>query len=243
MAVNVAVSFPVWPAVASTTCGAALAAGAAAASASAAASAAASDGPQPCGGGTAPLPGVLSVSADNASSVVTNVVILTYGCIHQGGYVFALDDTPPPTASVGGKVAATFDQASPYPDGVVWSANGSGAYDGGRAIYGTASVSTPSSPSPSSGQVPGQSPCHGALDGACNTANVFAYYQNYATGAPIGPSSYAAGRCKQTISGYSDWYLPAICELGYGVAGGDFAVCGTASIPTTQNMQSSSWMA
>ena len=38
--------------------------------------------------------------------------------------------------------------------------------------------------------------------------------QNTATGAPIPLSDYAVGLCKQPINGYSDWYLPAACEMG-----------------------------
>ena len=59
-------------------------------------------------------------------------------------------------------------------------------------------------------------------------------YLNNATNHPINLSYYAAGLCKQTISGYSDWYLPAICEMGYGAT-----ACGSSGAPMLQNMQTS----
>ncbi len=68
--------------------------------------------------------------------------------------------------------------------------------------------------------------CDGQTDGACNSDNILTLYDTYVTnygigGSPYtlssGPTSasdYAAGLCTATISDYSDWYLPAICELG-----------------------------
>jgi hypothetical protein len=73
------------------------------------------------------------------------------------------------------------------------------------------------------------SPCNGKLDGACDTAVISAFY------SAVSATSYAAGFCSASIGGRSDWYLPAICELGYDTASG----CGTSSAPTLQNMQSS----
>lgn len=194
-----------------------------------------SDGSNPCTQGTAPISGSVSVTADNSNSVSTNVVVLGYGCIYQGGYVYALDDSVLNSSSVGGKVTSLSDQSS----GVVWSADSAGAYDGGVAIYGISSASTSSSPDPASGQVAGQLACDGSMDGSCNTNNIYVYYQNNATGAPINLSYYAAGLCKQTINSYSDWYLPAMCEMGpdTGNAG---TGCGVPpATPTLQNMQSS----
>lgn len=68
--------------------------------------------------------------------------------------------------------------------------------------------------------------CNGRTDGACNSINILKIYNTYITSYGIGGnpytlspepttlSYYAAGICSATISGYSDWYLPAICEMG-----------------------------
>lgn len=230
-AFNLSVTSPTWPAgtTSSTTCGSLLAASSSCTITITPGNTATSDGTNACSIGTAPIPGSVQISADNASTVSSNVVIVSYGCIYQGGYVYALDDTTTDTGSVGGKVVATADQTA----SVIWSSNsvGSVAFN---AIYGVSETSTTSSPDPSSGQVSGQTACNGSTDGACDTNNIYVYYQNNAAGAPINLSYYAAGLCKQTISGYADWSLPAICELGFGGT-----ACGTSGTPTLQNMQSS----
>ncbi len=233
-AVNLAVTPPTWPlGTSSSTCGSSLAAGDTCTITVTPGATATSDGTNPCSVGTAPVPGAVQVSADNATTVSTNVVVLSYGCVYQGGYVYAFDDTTPSSGSVGGKVVTTSDQSS----GIVWSSNGNG---GGipdavyNAIYGISELSTTSSANPSGGQVAGQTACNGATDGLCNTNNIYVYYQNNATNAPINLSYYATGLCKQTIASYSDWYLPAICEMGYGTT-----ECGTSGAPTLQNIQTS----
>lgn len=229
-AYNLSVAPPTWPVgtISSTTCGSTLAVGASCAITISPGSTPTSDGTNPCSSGTAPIPGAVQVGADNAATLSSDVVILSYGCIYQGGYVYAFDDTTPNTRSVGGQVVSTTDQAS---GGVIWSSTGSGsAYD---AIFGISEVSTVSSPDPSGSSYSGQMACNGSADGACNTNNIYVYYESGAPNAPINVSYYAAGLCKQTIRGYSDWFLPAICQLGYGGA-----ACGTSSVPAQQNMQS-----
>ncbi len=235
-AINLSVNPPIWPAgtTSPTSCGSTLGVGDSCVITVTPGNTATSNGTNPCSTGTAPVPGTIQVTTNNANTVSTNVIILSYGCIYQGGYIYAFDDTTPETGSVGGKVATTTNQALPHPQGLIWSSNGSGGqavnvvYD---PIYGISETSTPSSPNPSSGQVSGQTACNGITDGSCNTNNIYVYYQNNATNAPINLSYYAAGLCKQTINSYSDWYLPALCEMGYGQ-------CGSIANPTMQNMQS-----
>ena len=74
--------------------------------------------------------------------------------------------------------------------------------------------------------------CDGKSDGVCNTGKITTFY------SATSPTTYAAGLCTQAIDGYADWYLPAICELGYDntTAG---TGCGTSGTPTIQNMQTS----
>ncbi len=94
-AVNLAVTPPIWPAgtSSSTTCGSTLAACSTCTITVTPGAAATSDGTNPCSSGTAPVPGTVQVSADNATALSINVVVLGYGCIYQGGYVYAFDDT------------------------------------------------------------------------------------------------------------------------------------------------------
>ena len=245
-ATNLVVLPPTWPSgtTNSTTCTSMLAAGNTCTITVIPGSTATSDGTNPCSSGTAPVAGTVTVSADNASTVSTDVVVLNYGCIYQGGYIFALDDTTATSSSVGGKVLATSDQAPRYNSGVVWSSNGAGSvsanvsYDiipgigetSGTPIYSTAQSrfnltysNEATHPFPVSGSF---SSCSGATDGACNSTNILTLYNMYKTNYGIGGSPYtlsteptissyyAAGLCSQTIATYSDWYLPAICEMG-----------------------------
>lgn len=52
-------------------------------------------------------------------------------------------------------------------------------------------------------------------------------------------TSYAAGACINYISpdNFTGWYLPAICELGYGVTVSTMSLCGSQSAPILQNIQ------
>ncbi|WP_137919121.1 hypothetical protein [Hydrogenophaga sp. 2FB] len=177
-----------------------------------------------CGGTLAPLasctftitpgtvattaPVTLSIQGSNTNTVTSSVQVLAYGSVYQGGHVFAIDDATPNTGSVGGKVAA-MSNASAY-----WSPNAD-------RIGGIDERSV--------------APCAGARDGDCNTRAIVAHY----TGLGTDSTTYAAGMCSaSSADGYSDWYLPAICETGYDGRGGSSPRCGSQAAPAQQNMLS-----
>jgi hypothetical protein len=174
-------------------------------------------------GTTPPTPSQITVNT-SAGMVSAYVVILGYGCLYQGGYIYSIDDTTPNTSSIGGKVVTTNDQVNGHTE--TWSPGGDST-----SIWGIDPTSTIAAPSPNSTSpsvatlVQGQLNCNAENDGACATNNVVVYY----SGAAL--NTYAAGICRQQIdeSGatpcttgacYQDWYLPAVCDFGpYGSTG------------------------
>jgi hypothetical protein len=183
-----------------------------------------SDGARPCSDAASthrPIPDVLKVSGSNTNTATANILILNYGCIYQGGYVFALDDTTPNTGSVGGKAAAILNS----PLSSQWSSNLP------SEVYGISESSTAATPNPTTGQLTGQIACNGNTDGACDTNNISIYFN-------ANPATNAAEICTQLINANTDWYLPAICEMGYYGVDGNDAGCGLVHTPTTQNIQS-----
>lgn len=168
----------------------------------------------------APFPAFVSVHADNASYVSIEVLVLTYGCIYQQGYIYSVDDTTPASGNIGGKVVALVDQAARGPGGIIWSSNALGNYDGGASIYGINEFSTTANPSPSSGQEGAQVSCNGKIDGKCNSNNIIIYYTNRG----VLPNNYAAGLCSTYNSGDAllNWYLPSYCEQGPTTFGAPF---------------------
>ena len=165
---------------------------------------------------TNPTPITLSVQGTNTNTLTPTLNIVTLASVYQSGFIYSIDDTTPTTGSIGGKVAAVTDQAAAYANGIIWSSDGSGAVSN-IAIFGISETSTSASPNPSTGQIAGQSACNGNADGSCDTTNIVTYYNaNRAAGgtAPTPLTQYASGLCKASIGGYTDWYLPAICEMG-----------------------------
>lgn len=63
--------------------------------------------------GTEPIPSTISISADFLPSPNVSVLVLGYGCVYQGGFLFAVNEATPNTQSIGGKVGALTDEAEP----------------------------------------------------------------------------------------------------------------------------------
>ncbi|MCL9684829.1 hypothetical protein [Legionella maioricensis] len=172
--------------------------------------------------GANPNPSVITFQGSNTNSTTVAVNIITYGSVYQQGYVFSVDDTQgcsstPCTGSVGGTVASLTDQADLNPNGVVWSSNGDGSFNGSNDIipgidpFSTTLVSSPIyavmatnfSAQYGSFTPPPQSlfsSCNGGSDGNCNSNNIMAYYNYIVTGPPThyGVTTlqfYAPGRC------------------------------------------------
>jgi hypothetical protein len=201
-----------------------------------------------CTSGTQPVQGRVTIVADGGLSSQVNAYVLSYGCQYQGGFIYSVDDTTPNTGSIGGKVVSLVDQAAPaigavvpQATSIIWGSNGTGATSADvnyTGILGIDESSTTSVPSPTSPSYPTGTPaytaCNGSLDGACDTSNIVSYYNyNRVSGgsAPTPLTYYAAGLCSPTINSYTDWYLPAICEME--TVG---TVLGTTCPAGTQNM-------
>ncbi|CEK12230.1 DUF1566 domain-containing protein [Legionella hackeliae] len=122
-------------------------------------------------------------------------------------------------------MAALQNQATFLVDGRYWSANNSGnpVFDAIPGIHQD-SFRPPSV-------------CNGATEGACNTNVIVSYYSPPQTNPAVNLTFYGAGLCKATIGGYSDWYLPAICEMGYDNAAQNTGCGIPPAPPTLQNMQ------
>lgn len=198
------ITYPAWPGgtpatTASSTCGATLAAGATCTITVLPGSEPTSD----CNTGIVPTPGTISVSATNVASAVTSdVVVLSYGCQYQGGFLYSVDDTTANTDSIGGKVAG-LDNVS----------------NSNRWINATGT------------DIPG---AESNTNGIQNTDEIVA---NLA--CTSSPNNCAAYQCRNnfTAGGYTDWYLPAICEEGFDRTSNGSG-CGSGDAPTIQNMQS-----
>jgi hypothetical protein len=194
----------------------------------------------PCSIGTAPIAQPLIINSFNGTLISVNVTVLTYGCIYQQGYVFAFDDTNTSSFYVGGKVIALTDQANGNSGtGVFWSSLDGLSVDY-TSILGISEQSTTRSADPNSPAYPTTPPsytsCDGATDGACNTQNIYEYYNFYTAPDTV----YAAGVC-YNINSLHDWYLPSICDMGYNNPNNPsgIIICGDNINPTLQNIQSS----
>ena len=151
-------------------------------------------------------PSVLTIQGDNTNVLTSNIIVLTYNNFYQQGFVFAIDDSTPMSGSVAIKVAASKDNTIPISSAtMVWD-NGSGSFAAGVSDGSTY-------------------PCLSSYDGSCNTSLITVGLNGSPEYLPGG--SYVASLCAnyQVDSNgntpchagtmcYTDWYLPAICELG-----------------------------
>lgn len=157
-----------------------------------------------------PSAATVNVTSTNTPSVEVQVHVLAYGSKYQGGYVFALNDDTPSTSSIGGKVLTTQDILQAH-----WSPSA-------LAIVGI-----------NENSLPGPDSCDGAVDGRCNTARILAQHASE-------DRNFAAAQCADSRQeGFSDWYLPALCEMGYDNEGIVNGICGTRNAPrVADNAQS-----
>lgn len=227
-ATNVSIDYPTWPTgtSASSTCGVYLAPAAACTITITPGSSSTGS----CTTGIAPTPDVVTVSSDVTAAVTVNVTVLNYGCIYQQGFIYSIDDTTSTSGSIGGKTAAltdTFPGQTSITTGVPdWGGLGT---DIGTNLN--------------------QNNAQGANDGAANSAAIVsALTSNYSAppyngSSPLSLTDYAAGLCSTVAvdatgsspctSGtcYTNWYLPATCELA--PAGGGVACpAGSTNIQT-----------
>ena len=167
-----------------------------------------------CNTGIAPISGTITVGATNVGTpVMSNVVVLNYGCQYQGGFIYSIDDLTPTAGSIGGKALALTDQKPRYPDGIPWDADPAcatlpyqctkqtNAWD---FYYGQDLASVPGSTNPN----------NTGTNGPGDTYQIFSVL-NGNNGNTNNPANYAAAVCTTYNDGvYADWYLPAFCEMG-----------------------------
>lgn len=187
----------------------------------------------------------LSVVSENADPVNINLNVIDYGTLFQDGYVFAVFDNDDGNPVIGGTVAQTSPQELFWPFGIIFSSNlnfdckrsGPGDYNFATEctaystftplnLYGIYENSTTAA----------GDKCDGNSDGKCNTQAIWDFYDGQST--PVPRNVYAAGRCSGQFDNHDDWYLPAICQMGFFTSGRDEdSGCGTPDSPKMQNMQ------
>lgn len=134
-----------------------------------------------------------------------NVYVLSYGCIYEGGFIYFVDDTQgcsgsSCSGSIGGKTAAVTDTYPGQVNFVIGIPNWGGyGTDIGPSLY--------------------DSSIQGANDGSANTTAIVDTLgpplSDYAAGLCSTLSVDAAGAtsCTAPSQCYTNWYLPAVCEL------------------------------
>lgn len=185
MAEDLSIEYPTWPVgtAASSTCGSVLNAGASCTITVTPGAIATSN----CnaGEGSAPTPGIITISASNiVASATTDVEVLSYGCLYQGGYIYSIDDTTAANTSIGGTIVSISNNSSSE----IWY-NGTFATTGAQSLTDGATNTTTIISAQGSGNY---------------AADLCANY----TIDSSGNSPCLTGTC------YQNWYLPAICQLG-----------------------------
>lgn len=186
-ATNVAIGYPIWPSgtTAISNCGSTLAASGGSCTITVTPGSTATS---TCTSGTAPTPGTIGVTHDGGATQI-DVSVLGYGCLYQGGLLYAVDDSTPDTDSIGGSVVTPVDNAT-----VEWDPAGApattNAIDLANGAANTATIVT----TLGAGNYAAQMCTNFTVDSSGNT-----------------PCS--TGTC------YNSWYLPAICEWGYDGSG------------------------
>lgn len=142
-------------------------------------------------GAVSPTPGKIIVDGGpNSNRLVIDVTVLGFGNIYQGGYLFKVDPTTPPQSNIGGTVA----ELSDLQNGKSFNWPGAGTLFPVNA--------------------------NSLIDGRANTESIVSVYKagNYAANACSQLRVNEAGAvCLSGVDCYSNWYLPAICEVGEGV--------------------------
>jgi hypothetical protein len=135
--------------------------------------------------------GTVTIAADNAPQKQIGILVLGYGRIYQGGYIFSINDVQGCnqtvcTGSIGGKVVAPTDEPVPF----VWDSSTS------CIMFSNCFITNADS----------------AINGPANTNTI---YNVLTAQNGLVANTYGAGFCHDALIGpYTDWYLPAICEMG-----------------------------
>lgn len=168
-------------------------------------------------GDTHPSPLRLAMSGLNISPFDLWVNVLTYGSFYQSGFLFSIVETVDVGVSIGGTVAAERDTVV-YLPGLAWDSTPLC-----NDVLGLCKITRAHSPT-------------NGTDETTSGVSGNTYLITHALTPD--PLSYAAGRCSRLPSDERNhWYLPAICELGYGAHAGNVD-CGTKDNPLLPNIQS-----
>lgn len=135
-------------------------------------------------GKVAGAPVTLSISGVNTDTVEVSIAVVELGSLHQGGYVFAINDETPSSQSIGGKVVRTKDDGrmKTWAQGTPYSVGATSLTDG--AANTALMVKHLGENSPAAMEC-----ANFEIDDAGNTP------------------------CRSGSKCHKEWYVPALCEL------------------------------